>query len=147
MEPSNEANAEGLAIEQHLIDLTKTFNLLFNARMYEHPFLYLHVSPNVRCDIAGDKGKGVKASVRNYKAIADASPAFQIEVCNASAIVDEKRGFGVVLFSQEMANCSETGRRMAGAISFTWTRKANVWVCDRICKMFGTPEFLPTEEV
>lgn len=84
-------------------------------------------------DLNGVVGHGVETFIGNYKIYADMSPGFSVGLFNESAIVDEVRGTAVVLMSQDIQFHSPEGRRMAGAIAFSWERKVGGWLCNACC--------------
>ena len=131
-----------VSTEKHLISLTKLFISLLNARMYDHAFIRSHMSPSISVNMNGNIYPGLEAFIHNYKVVADESPEFHTAICNESALVDEVRGVGSVLLSQDMSAHGAEGRRMAGTIAYYWRREAGVWVCESCSMMYGTPEFL-----
>lgn len=131
-----------VSTEEHLIYLTRTVIDLCNARLYSHPFFRTHLSPTMHNDMNGDVGSGIDLCIHNYKVVADASPAFHAAIFNESALIDEGKGVGTVLLSQDMSEHSYNGGKMSGAIAFTWKTKDGGWVCTSVCMMYGTPEFL-----
>ena len=133
----------GISTQTHLVSLTKTFVNLFNARIYDHPILYSHISPDICINMCGEVGYGVETLKQNYRRTADASPAFHAENFNESVMIDEFRGTAAVLLSQDLTSHSCEGRRMCAALVFNWERSVEGWVCKDASMIFGTPEFLP----
>ena len=129
--------------EAHLIYLSQTLIKKLNARLYADPFIEQHVSPSIHVEMNGSHaGTGLSTYIDNYKTYADMCHEFQVDTGgNASAEIENNKG--TVILSQDIQAYEHEDRRMSGTLLMTWSRKQTKWVCNSVCMMLGTPEFLP----
>ena len=131
--------------QAQLINYSKTFIELLNARDYTHPFLISHVSPSVYVNFQGKCSTGFKPFINNYKHDADRSPSFHVDISiNGTAIVDEDESSATVILSQHLTGFQDeySGMEKAATILMSWRRARGRWCCGSVTMIFGTPEFL-----